>query len=79
MAGNPLLPKDLTLEVVTPEGLLLREQVDEGLDGYRSLVAAAGRVVAASSSPGPKQELTDATDHLAGLAVALRELSDAAG
>jgi len=29
MAGNPLLPKDLTLEVVTPEGLLLREQVDE--------------------------------------------------
>jgi hypothetical protein len=57
----------------------LREQLDEGLDGYRSLVAAAGRVVAASSSPGPKQELTDATDHLAGLAVALRELSDAAG
>jgi hypothetical protein len=57
----------------------LREQLDEGLDGYRSLVAAAGRVVAASSAPGPKQELTDATDHLAGLAVALRELSDAAG
>lgn len=57
----------------------LREQLDEGLDGYRSLVAAAGRVVAASSAPGPKQELTEATDHLAGLAVALRELSDAAG
>jgi hypothetical protein len=57
----------------------LRDQLDEGLDGYRSLVAAAGRVVAASSSPGPKQELTEATDHLAGLAVALRELSDAAG
>jgi hypothetical protein len=54
----------------------LRAQLDEGLDGYRSLVAAAGRVVAASTSPGPKQELTDATDHLAGLAVALRELSD---
>ena len=54
----------------------LREQLDEGLNGYRSLVAAAGRVVAASSSAGPKQELTDATDHLAGLAVALRELSD---
>jgi F-type H+-transporting ATPase subunit epsilon len=38
MAGNPLLPKDLTLEVVTPEGLLLREQVDEviapGEEGY---------------------------------------------
>ncbi|MPZ85031.1 MAG: hypothetical protein GEV28_33455 [Actinophytocola sp.] len=57
----------------------LREQLDEGLDGYRSLVAAAGRVVAASSASGPKQELTEATDHLAGLAVALRELSDAAG
>ncbi|MCT2585202.1 hypothetical protein JT362_18975 [Actinophytocola sp. S1-96] len=57
----------------------LREQLDEGLDGYRSLVAAAGRVVAANSAPGPKQELTDATDHLAGLAVALRELSEAAG
>jgi hypothetical protein len=54
----------------------LREQLDEGLTGYRSLVAAAGRVVAASSSAGPKQELADATDHLAGLAVALRELSD---
>jgi len=57
----------------------LRDQLDEGLDGYRSLVAAAGRVVAASSAPGPKQELTEATDHLAGLAVALRELSEAAG
>ena len=29
MSENPQLPKDLTLEVVTPEGLLLREQVDE--------------------------------------------------
>jgi hypothetical protein len=57
----------------------LREQLDEGLDGYRSLVAAAGRVVAASSAAGPKQDLTNATDHLAGLAVALRELSDDAG
>lgn len=56
----------------------LRDQLDEGLNGYRSLVAAAGRVVAASSSAGPKQELADATDHLAGLAVALRELSDPA-
>jgi F-type H+-transporting ATPase subunit epsilon len=35
---NPLLPKELTLEVVTPEGLLMREQVDEviapGEEGY---------------------------------------------
>lgn len=54
----------------------LREQLDEGLDGYRSLVAAAGGVVAANSAPGPKQELTEATDHLAGLAAALRELSE---
>jgi hypothetical protein len=53
----------------------LREQLEEGLNGYRGLVAAAGRVVAASSTVGPTQELTDATDHLAGLAVALRELS----
>lgn len=53
----------------------LREQLDEGLNGYRSLVAAAGRVVAASSSAGPKQELAEATDHLAGLAEALRELA----
>ncbi|MFL6124844.1 phage shock envelope stress response protein PspM [Actinophytocola sp.] len=53
----------------------LREQLDEGLTGYRGLLAAAGRVVAASSSAGPKQELADATDRLAGLAVALRELS----
>jgi hypothetical protein len=53
----------------------LRSQLDEGVDGYGSLVAAAGRVLAASSLGGPNQELTDATDHLAGLAVALRELS----
>jgi F-type H+-transporting ATPase subunit epsilon len=29
MAENPDLPKSLVLEVVTPEGLLLREEVDE--------------------------------------------------
>ena|SRR5687768_5097511 len=38
MAENPGLPKALLLEVVTPEGLLLREQVDEvvapGDEGY---------------------------------------------
>jgi hypothetical protein len=53
----------------------LREQLDEGLNGYRGLVAAAGRVVAASSTAAPTQDLADATDHLAGLAIALRELS----
>lgn len=53
----------------------LRAQLDEGLEGYRGLIAAAGRVLAASSPAGPGQELADATDHLAGVAVALRELS----
>jgi F-type H+-transporting ATPase subunit epsilon len=36
--ANPLLPNKLTLEVVTPMGLLLREDVDEviapGAEGY---------------------------------------------
>lgn len=53
----------------------LRGQLDQGLDGYCGLVAAAGRVLAASSVSPPTNELTEATDHLAGLAVALRELS----
>ncbi|OZM74416.1 hypothetical protein CFN78_04650 [Amycolatopsis antarctica] len=55
----------------------LQEQLDDGLDGYGSLVAAAGRAVAASSGAvqPAKDALTDATDHLAGLAIALRELS----
>lgn len=53
----------------------LRVQLDEGVDGYGSLVAAAGRVLAASSLGTPNQDLTEATEHLAGLAVALRELS----
>jgi len=55
----------------------LREQLDDGLEGYGGLVAAAGHAVGASSgSIGvSKQALTDATDHLAGLALALRELS----
>ncbi|MBB3051321.1 hypothetical protein FHS23_002344 [Prauserella isguenensis] len=55
----------------------LREQLEEGLEGYGTLVAAAGRAVAASSDGATpaKEALTDATDRLAGLAVALRELS----
>lgn len=53
----------------------LREQLDQGLDGYGSLIAAAGQLVAASSTGGPdKQSLTDASDRLHGLAMALREL-----
>src|SRR5438876_204116 len=53
----------------------LRTQLDEGVDGYGSLVAAAGRVLAASSLGEPKRDLTEATDHLAGLALALSDLS----
>ncbi|CAM3673224.1 hypothetical protein KIPE111705_19900 [Kibdelosporangium persicum] len=53
----------------------LRAQLDEGLEGYGALIAAAGRLVAASSSGGPDNyALTDATDRLHGLAVALREI-----
>ncbi|MGW3998779.1 phage shock envelope stress response protein PspM [Amycolatopsis sp. NPDC004772] len=55
----------------------LREQLEDGLEGYRGLVAAAGHTVAAAGDGlvTSKQALTDATDRLAGLAMALRELS----
>lgn len=55
----------------------LREQLDDGLDDYGALVAAAGHAVAAGGSglQPSKDALTDATDRLAGLAIALRELS----
>lgn len=55
----------------------LLDQLDDGLDDFGTLVAAAGRAVAASG-PGMQQSkdaLADATDRLAGLAIALRELS----
>jgi hypothetical protein len=48
----------------------LRAQLDEGVDGYCGLVAAAGRVLAESTASNPRQVLGDATDHLAGLASA---------
>lgn len=54
----------------------LRARLDEGLESYGHLVAAAGQVVAASASPGSQEALTDATDRLAGLADALAELAD---
>lgn len=55
----------------------LREQLDDGLDDYGALIAAAGHAVAAGGSglQPSKDALTDATDRLAGLAIALRELS----
>ncbi|MTD54133.1 phage shock envelope stress response protein PspM [Amycolatopsis pithecellobii] len=53
----------------------LREQLDDGLDSYGALVAAAGHAVAAGGSGLRQDALTDATDRLAGLAIALREVS----
>lgn len=54
----------------------LRAQLEAGIDGYGELIAAAGRVVAAGTpAPTHRSVLTEATDHLAGLAAALRELS----
>ncbi|TCP41129.1 hypothetical protein EV191_12727 [Tamaricihabitans halophyticus] len=52
-------------------------QLERGLEGYRSLVAAAGRAVAESSGhlDEHQRRLTEATDHLAGLAIAVREVS----
>ena len=54
----------------------LREQLDDGIERYGSLVAAAGRAVAASSDGmvTSREALTDATDRLAGLALALKDL-----
>lgn len=55
----------------------LREQLDEGVDSYGTLLAAAGKAVAARGSGlgAARDGLTDATDRLAGMALALRELS----
>jgi hypothetical protein len=50
-------------------------ELDEGLEGYRGLVAAAGRAVAANAPGDQRQLVREATDRLAGLASALRELS----
>lgn len=52
----------------------LRGQLAEGIEGYGRLIAAAGRALAASAASESVAELTDATDRLAGLAQALREL-----
>ena len=48
----------------------------EGVEGYRGLVAAAGKAVAATALPEKRELVRDATEHLAGIAQALRELSD---
>jgi len=53
----------------------LRLHLDQGLDAYRSLIAAAGRVVLAGTPIVASEELVEATESLAGLAEALRELA----
>lgn len=53
----------------------LLRQLDEGLDAYRGLIAAAGHVVLAGIPVVETTELVEATESLAGLAAALRELS----
>ena len=54
----------------------VRDQLDDGVASFGALVAAAGRAVAASSHglTDSRLFLTDATDRLAGLALALRDL-----
>jgi hypothetical protein len=54
-------------------GSLLRH-LDQGLDAYRGLIAAAG-LLAANTPVESTDELVEATEKLAGLAEALRELS----
>jgi hypothetical protein len=53
----------------------LRKWLDEGLEAYQGLVAAASRVVLASTPASVANELTEAADHLASVAQALTELS----
>ena len=57
----------------------LRLRLDQGLDAYRTLIAAAGRVVLASTPVVASAQLVEATESLAGLAEALRELSPPEG
>lgn len=52
--------------------------LERGLDGYQELVAAAGHLVLADSANPVPDGLVEATDHLAGLAAALRELPNGA-
>ncbi|PWW62533.1 phage shock envelope stress response protein PspM [Actinokineospora spheciospongiae] len=53
----------------------LRRQLDDGVEGYRGLVSAAGRALAATSTSAPREGLTDASDRLSALALALRDLA----
>ncbi|WP_435543182.1 phage shock envelope stress response protein PspM [Actinopolyspora sp. H202] len=53
----------------------MRAELDDGVERYGALVGAAGRAVAAGRGEQHGPQLRDATDRLAGLASALRELS----
>jgi hypothetical protein len=65
----------------TPPGTLdeavsdLLRQLEEGLDAYRGLIAAAGQVVLEDVPVVETNELAEATESLEALAAALRELS----
>lgn len=54
----------------------LTRQLEDGVESYGKLLAATGHAVAADGAGLQEQQraLTDATDHLAGIAIALREL-----
>jgi len=67
-------PLDKRAAFAETAGDLLR-QLDEGLDAYRGLIAAAGHVVLAGTPVVDTTELAEATESLAALAAALRELS----
>ncbi|SMD04365.1 hypothetical protein SAMN05660733_03667 [Lentzea albidocapillata] len=55
---------------------VLRTQLADGVDRYCALVAAAGQALAASTQfQDPREVLDDATDHMAGLASAMRDVS----
>jgi len=55
---------------------VLRIQLADGVDRYCALVAEAGKALAASTQfQDPRSVLDDATDHLAGLASAMRDVS----
>ncbi|USX51661.1 hypothetical protein [Lentzea sp. HUAS12] len=55
---------------------VLRIQLADGVDRYCALVAEAGKALAASTQfQNPGEVLDDATDHMAGLASAMRDVS----
>lgn len=53
----------------------LLKRLDQGIEGYRGLVAAAGLVLLAGTPTLAENDLIEATKKLAGIAEALRQLS----